>query len=86
MNIIERHREQLEKICEVHTLLLDDEVLSTRRNKYIQKGRAECYAYLRNIWYNYQWIAEAFWMKSHSGVLYAIKTHFPFKEKLKNVN
>ena len=83
-DIIEVNREQLEKICSSHNLLLDEEVLKKRRDKYIQKGRSECYAYLRNTGYKYETIAKAFNFDSHATVLYSLRTHFP--HKIKNVN
>ena len=46
MDLIARYRTELEEICSKHNLLLDEEVLTKRRDKYIQKGRAECYAFL----------------------------------------
>lgn len=84
MDLIKRHRKELKEICQKHRLELDTEVLSQRRDNYIQKWRAECYAYLRNQWFSYQNIWKAFW-RGHTAILYSIKTHCAYKHLIKNI-
>lgn len=73
--ILLRYWQGLEEICKKHWLLLKEEVLTQRRDKYIKQCRFECYCYLRKIWMTYQSIWKAFW-KNHAAIMYTIKTYW----------
>lgn len=83
--ILERHNEELEKICASHKLSLEC-ILTLRRTKDLKEARMECFCFLRNIWYWYKQIAKSFWYKSHATVMASIKKHCPYVHKLRNVN
>ena len=84
MNLIERYRTELEQICTRHHLLLDNEVLSDRRDKYIRSWRIECYAYLRWLWFTLKHIWESF-NKNHSAILYSLRMYPKYKNLWKEI-
>ena len=81
-NILFRYWIQLEEICNKHSLLLKEEILSQRRCKYIQQCRYECYKYLRSMGITYQNIWKAFW-KNHTAIMYTLKIYWN-KEHIKS--
>ena len=85
MDLLERYENELTKICEKHNLLLHEEVLSKRRDKYIQRWRTECYAFLRHKWFQDTAIGKAFW-KHRTAIIYSLKKHCPYRDKINNVN
>ena len=82
MNLIERYRIELEQICAKHRLLLDDEVLTPCRKKYIQKGRSECYLYLYKRGFRDTDIWKAFNFH-RTAILASLRKHYPEELKRK---
>ena len=82
--LITRNETALQKICKSYSVLLKEEVLTQRRDKYLQKVRCECYCYLRNRGYQYDVIAEAFW-RTHWAIIYNINKYCEYKHLLKNI-
>ena len=80
--LVERYREELEQICAKHNLLLDEEVLSKRRDRYIRAWRVECYAYLKNKGLTYKRIWDIF-NKTHTAIIYSLNRHCKYKNLLK---
>ena len=69
-----RYRDDLQEVCNKHHLLLEQEVLSNRRDKYIQKWRAECYIVLYRKAVKLETIWEIF-NKNHAAVIYTLNKH-----------
>ena len=63
------------KICNKHNLLLEQEVLSNRRDKYIQKWRAECYIALYRKSVKLETIAKIF-NKNHAAIIYTLNKYY----------
>ncbi len=72
--LVLRYEDELKSICSRYSLLLKEEVLSDKRNKYIQQWRYECYKFLRNKWFSYLQIGKAF-NKNHAAILYIMKKY-----------
>ena len=81
--ILSRFWKWLQKICSNNSLLFQEEVLSQRRDKYIQQCRYECYRYLRNKWITYTNIWDVFW-KNHAAVLYTMRIYWGKDNKTAN--
>ena len=73
-NILKRHKEWLRKICSENSILLEEEVLSSRRDKYIQETRAKCYLYLYGQWVVLSNIWAIF-KKNHAAIIYTLNKY-----------
>ena len=84
-SLINRYRKELRVICKKHNLCLEREVMSKRRDKYIQEWRAECYMTL----YRKGLIIEnigAIFNKNHAGIIYILYKYYPEEYKKKAYN
>ena len=83
---IERYKEELDIICKKYGLLLKEEVLTTRRDKYIQKWRSHCMLSLKQKGLSYENIWRLFNARNHAAVLYSIRTYFPIEYSKLRIN
>ena len=74
IDVIKRHESELLEICEDYNLNLYSEVLSKRRDSYIQEWRYECYKLLKGKNFTHEVIWKAF-NKHHTAITYTIKTY-----------
>ena len=90
-NIINTHKEELEKICYKYKVSLS-EVIWRNRKKEFKKPRVEILCYLRNKYnYTYERMWKDFWWRNHTAIIHLIKNSKPKKQfnwkiNLYNVN
>ena len=83
---ITRYETELNTICKKYGISLKEEVLTIRRDKYIQKWRSHCMLLLKQKWLSYQNIWKLFNDRNHAAVLYSIRTYFPLEYSKLRIN
>lgn len=72
---LNRYKDFLLQVCSKHNLFLYEEVLSDRRDNYIQKWRAECYITLYRKSVKLETIAKIF-NKNHAAIIYTLNKYY----------